>query len=117
MGAKYDLEQRTFEFSKRILNMLAALPKTPNNRHFADQCLRSSTSVGANYREANDALGAKDFLHRIRISRKEAKETIYWIRLIIEQNSKLEPRIKSLLQESIELKNILSAIIIKKEKK
>jgi len=75
--------------------------------------MRSSTSVGANYREANEKLSKKDFLHRIKIARKECKETSYWIELIIDNNKKLSHRIKSLLDESIELRKILSTIIDK----
>ena len=97
--------------------MTKSLEKNDANRYYSDQCVRSRSSVGSNYREANDALGKKDFVHRLRISRKEAKESIYWIELIIEQNPKLIERIKPLLQEGIEIKNILSSIITKSQKK
>ena len=116
-GRIFDLEQRTLEFSKRIVRMTKALPKDDSNRHFGNQCLRSGTSVGANYREANDALGDKDFIHRMKISRKEAKETTYWIDLIIEYNPHLEERMQPLKQECIELTKILSTIIKNKSKK
>ncbi len=112
-GKIFDLEKRTLEFSKRILKMTQALPKNDTNTHFSNQCVRSATSVGANYREANDALGKKDFIHRVRIARKEAKETEYWIELIIEHNKTMESRIKSLQKETYELRNILSVIINK----
>lgn len=110
-GRIYDLEDRTLAYAKRISKMTKALPKDDQNRYFADQCLRSSSSLGANYREANDALGKKDFLHRLRISRKEAKESIYWIELIMEHNEPMKDRISPLKQEAIEIRNILSAII------
>lgn len=109
----FDLEERTLLFSNRILNMVETLPKDNINACFINQCIRSGTSVGANYREANDALGKKDFVLRLRIARKEAKETIYWIMLIMKHNPKMAKRIELLLQESIELKNILSSIIQK----
>ena len=112
-GRKFDLEARTLEYAKRILRMTKALPKDDPNRYYCDQCLRSSSSVGANYREANDALGKKDFIHRLRISRKEAKESVYWIKLIMEHNHSMKERIAPLLQEAIELRNILSSIINK----
>jgi four helix bundle protein len=76
-GKKYDLEDRTLEFAKRILKMVRALPKNSINEYYSSQVVRSSGSIGANYREANDALGKKDFIHRIKISRKESKETTY----------------------------------------
>ncbi len=110
-GKIYDLEERTLEYAKRILRMTKALPTNDANRYYSDQCIRSGSSVGANYREANDALGKKDFLHRLRISRKEGKESIYWIELIIEHNPELKKRIEPLHQEGIELRNILSTII------
>lgn len=108
---KYDLEDRTLEFSKRILRMAKALPQNETSNIFIKQCVRSSSSIGANYREANDALGKKDFIHRLKISRKEAKETTYWLNLIIENNPELTNRLQNLHQESIELTKILSAII------
>jgi|SRR3989338_11234311 len=114
-GKKYDLEDRTLEFSKRVLKMVKALSKDDINAHYSSQIIRSSSSIGANYREANDALGKKDFVHRIKISRKESKETTYWIRLIMENNIELASRMNNLLEESVELTKILSSIIIKSE--
>lgn len=116
-GKKYDLEDRTLEFSKRILRMVKALPKDDINVYYSNQIVRSSSSIGANYREANDALGKKDFVLRAKISRKESKETTYWLQLIIEHNSRLAFRMLPLLQESIELTKILSSIIYKRENK
>lgn len=78
-----------------------------------DQLLRSSTSIGANYREANDALGKKDFKMRIRIARKESKETIYWLELLEESGIYELAKIKKLVQECTELRNILSSILNK----
>ena len=111
-GKSYDLEKRTLEFSRRILVMVNALPKNSVNDILVSQCARSGTSVGANYREANDSLGRKDFLFRLRIARKEAKETIYWLELIIENNPEFKNRINLLYQENIEITKILSTIII-----
>ena len=108
---KYDLEERTLEFSKEIIRLCRSLPKNTITIPLIDQLIRSGTSTGANYIEANDALGKKDFVHRIKIARKEAKETIYWLKLIIEAENKYESQANILLKECIELKNILSAII------
>jgi four helix bundle protein len=113
----YDLEERTLKFSKRLVKMVQALPKNDINRHQCNQCLRLGTSVGANYREANDAVGKKDFLFRLRISCKEAKETTYWLELISEANPGFAYRVVGLIQESRELTYILSAIISKSESK
>lgn len=73
--------------------------------------------MGANYREANDSLGKKDFIHRLKISRKETKETIHWLELIGEANEELESRMDDIKKEAIELRNILSSIIMKTENK
>ena len=112
-GKIYDLEDRTLEFAKRVLRMTRILSKNNVNSHYVSQIIRSSSSVGANYGEANDALGKKDFFHRMKISRKEAKETTFWLKLIIENNPELEMRIKPLLQESVELTKIFSSKTIK----
>ncbi len=74
---QYDLEGRTLEFSKRIIRLSKALPKNTINFRLADQLIRSGTSIRANYREANETETKKDFKFRIRICRKEGKETIY----------------------------------------
>jgi four helix bundle protein len=113
IGKTYDLEERTLNFSKRILRLTKSLSKNIINNIFISQIIRSGCSVGANYIEANESLGRKDFLMRVRISRKEAKETIYWLKLIIENNIELESRINPLLQEATELLKIFSSIIEK----
>ena len=111
----FDLEERTLNFAKRIVRMCKALPNNTVNFKLIDQIIRSAGSVGANYREANDALGKKDFLMRMKITRKETKETLFWLELIIEANPNLKDRIRELLNESIELKKIFSAIITKSQ--
>lgn len=110
---KYDLEDRTLQFSKEVIRLCRKLPKETVNFKLVDQLVRSATSIGANYREANDALGKKDFVHRLRIARKEAKETIYWLELLEEANPKYNNKIIMLITEAVELRNILSAIIKK----
>lgn len=110
---KYDLEDRTLEFSKKVIRLSSKLLKNTINFKLVDQLVRSATSIGANYREANDALSKKDFIHRLRISRKEAKETIYWLTLLLEANPMSKKEIEPLIKESEELRNILSSIINK----
>jgi len=114
MTKPYDLEERTFEFAKEVRLFIKALKKTVANEEDGKQLVRSSGSVGANYIEANESLSKKDFSFRIKISRKEAKESVYWLRLINETND-LENRkvVEDLIQEATELKKILSAIIEK----
>ncbi len=83
----YDLEERTFQFAKAVRLFVKLLPKTTANIEDSKQVIKSSGSVGANYREANESLSKKDFLMRIKISRKESKESGYWLKLIHETNS------------------------------
>jgi four helix bundle protein len=110
----YDLEERTFIFAKDVRMFIKTLPYSIANTEDSKQLVRSSGSVGANYREANESLSKKDFVLRVKIFRKEAKESGYWLRLILETNN-LEnaDEAKRLLNESMELKKILSSIIEK----
>jgi len=110
----YDLEERTFEFAKAIRLFAKTLPRTIANIEDVKQLIQSSGSVGANYREANEALSKKDFLMRIRISRKEAKECVYWLRVIRETNTLDDSReADRLMGEANELTKILSSIAAK----
>jgi four helix bundle protein len=112
--AEYDLEERTFQLAKSISLFIKSLPKTIANVEYSRQVIRSSSSVGANYIEANESLGKKDFVMHLRISRKEAKESIYWLRLILETNyENIAVECKKLIQEATEIKKIFSAIIEK----
>jgi four helix bundle protein len=107
----YDLEERTFQFAKSVRLLIKTLPKTIANIEDVKQLVKASGSVGANYIEANEALSRKDFLMRVKISRKEAKESAYWMRLILETNDfRFLNEGKRLMQEADELKKIFSAI-------
>lgn len=111
---KYDLEERTETFSLKVRRLVKKLPRTISNIEDAKQLVRSSGSVGANYIEANEALGKKDFLMRLRTSRRESKESRYWLRLIDTGNDmELELIRDQLIQESTELLKIFSSIISK----
>ena len=110
----YDLEERTFQFAKAVRIFVKTLPKTIANIEDGKQVVKASGSVGANYREANESLSKKDFVMRIKICRKEAKESAYWLRLIKETNSLTNADdAKKLMQEANELKKIFSAILEK----
>lgn len=109
----YDLEERTLEFSKRMIHLCRTLPKDIVNNRFVDQVIRSGASIGANYREANETETKKDFQFRMRICRKEAKETVYWLELIVEANKNMENRIQPLINEAVELVKILASILKK----
>jgi four helix bundle protein len=116
MNKGFDLEKRTTEYAKAVIRVCKAIPRSPINDRLIDQLVGSSGSVGANYREANDSLGKKDFIQRLRISRREAKESLYWLELVLEANPEKENEVNLLIKESGELKNILSSIIAKVEK-
>lgn len=107
----FDLEERSFQFARRVRLLMKLVPRTIGNIEDGKQVIKSSGSVGANYIEANEALGKKDFLMRIKISRKEAKESHYWLRLIdLEGKQELEPERTALIQEAEELTRIFGAI-------
>ncbi|MEN6625689.1 MAG: four helix bundle protein [Candidatus Sumerlaeia bacterium] len=112
----YDLEERTFLFAKEVRRFVRRIPEHACNWEDGRQLVRSSGSVGANYLEANDGISKKDFLLRIRISRKEAKESRYWLRLIDPGDSpELIQKRTDLIQEAQELMNILGAILQKSQ--
>jgi four helix bundle protein len=113
MAKEYNLEKRTTDFAKTVTRLCKQLPENPINYRLTGQVVGCAGSIGANYREANDALGKKDFIQRLKIARREAKECIHWLELILEANS--ENEVRPLLKECEELKNILSAIISKSE--
>jgi four helix bundle protein len=112
----YDLEERTLVFAKKARVFVNELPKKMAILEDIKQLLRSSGSVGANYIEANESLSKKDFIMRIKICRKEAKETRYWLNLLeTNGNIKTEEQRASLIQESTELMNIFGAILRKSD--
>ena len=115
MSREFDLGRRTTEFGKSVIRACRSLPRNPMNDRLVGQIVGAAGSVGANYREANDALGKKDFVQRLRIARREAKECLHWLELCLEANENKVADIKPLMRESEELKNILSAIIAKSE--
>src|SRR5438876_7125537 len=104
---EYDLEERTFLFAKRVRAFVKRLPRTICNVEDVKQLVRASGSIGANYIEANESLGKKDFLMHIKISRKESKESRFHARLVDTNGDlDLERERSELIQESTELMNI-----------
>ena len=113
---QYDLEDCTLEFARMVRALVKKLPRTIGNVEDGKQVVRASGSVGANYIEANESLSKKDFVMRIKICRKEAKESRYWLRLIdISGNGEYEEERKALIQEATELMNIFGSILRKSE--
>jgi len=115
MNRPYDLEERTLDFAKGVINLCKKMPQNTVNFKLISQLIDASGSVGANYREANEKLGKKDFLYRMKISRKECKESSYWLELLKEANKKSVYEIERFIKESQELRNIFSSIIRKSE--
>jgi four helix bundle protein len=112
----YDLEDRTLNFAKKVRTLVKKLSKTIANTEDGKQLVKASGSVGANYIEANEALSKKDFIVRIKICRKETKESRYWLRLIDTSNEpEQENERKSLENEATELMNIFGSILRKSE--
>jgi len=107
---KEKLLERTLQFSENLINLVNKLPRTSANLIIFNQVIRSGTSVGANYREACEAESAKDFVHKIRISKKEAKESCYWFELLIRTNPKYKVELEKLLNEIIEFVKIFAKI-------
>ncbi len=111
---QYDLEDRTLQFAKDVRVFVKTLPRGIANEEDAKQLVRSSGSTGANYIEANESLSKKDFVMRVKISRKEAKESRYWLSLLDTGGDKsVERKRASLIQEATELMNIFGAILRK----
>lgn len=110
---RYDLEERTLRFAESTKSYVRKLPKSLTNFEIGKQLFRSAGSVGANYIEANEALSRKDFVMRVKICRKEAKESRYWLQL----SEPLEDRVSNekdrLIQESTELMKIFGSILEK----
>ena len=111
---KYDLEDRTEKFSLRVRDLCRELKQDLINREYITQLIRSAGSVAANYIEANDKLGDKDLRFRIRISKKESKESILWLKHLLTYEAKeLEDERLLLLKEADELMKIFAAILRK----
>jgi len=109
---RFDLEGRCLEFAKRVNKYANNLPRTISNLENAKQLARSGGSIGANYIEANESLGKKDFCLRIKIAKKEAKESIFWLELT-SPGAGLEKERTYLINEATEIMKILGAILEK----
>jgi len=107
-----DIHDRIYKFVLSILGVIKIIPKTLENQVLVKQLVRSATSIGANASEADGAESKKEFIHRFTISKKEAKETFYWLSLLSDHNPTIKSRISSLLSENKELIAIISKIII-----
>lgn len=109
---EYDLEERTLKFAHEVRQFAKSVKKTLINADDIKQMIRSSGSVGANYIEANEALSKKDFYYRIKVSRKEVKETRYWLTLLnVEETEPIQTKRKELMDECTQLIKIFTKIL------
>jgi four helix bundle protein len=112
---KYDLEERTAIFAERVRTLCLKLPKNAANSEYVPQLIRAGSSPGANYIEANESIGDKDFKMKIKTCRRESKESSYWLRLVLTDGSKeMEDERKYLRQEAKEFVLIFTAILKKR---
>jgi len=108
---KYDIYDRIFKFVVSVVKILRLLPRTEESKVIVLQVLRSATSIGANSEEADGSSTGKDFIHCFTIVRKEAKETLFWLKLLSELNPKFSGQLRSLISECGEIVAIVSKII------
>jgi four helix bundle protein len=106
----YDLEARTKQFSKEVIKLLREIKKDEINRSLISQLIRSATSIGANYCEANNASSKKDFRNKIFICKKEIQETKYWLEIIAESNPEYKKELRNLWRETHEFTLIFNKI-------
>lgn len=108
---KYDLEERTAKFAEAIVKFCRTIPENSITKVLILQLVRAATSIGANYCEADDAESKKDFIHKIGVCKKEARETKYWLRLIANAMPETREEVKKLWIEAKELNLIFNAIV------
>lgn len=121
---KFDADafyERLYDFARRCQKLTEKLPKTKSNFEYSGQLIRASGSIGSNYIEALEAMSKKDFIYRLKVSRKEARESVHWLRLIYDTNSDLEKKVeeetKNLIGESREIMKIFTSSILTSEGK
>ena len=116
-NVKFDLEERTAIFGENIIKFSKCISKNEVTKPLISQIVRSGTSIGANYMEADGAESRKDFIHKLGICKKECKETKHWLRMIAIADQDLRDNCRELWQECQELTLIFSAIILRTKEK
>ncbi len=111
---QFDLEERTACFGECVISFAKSLPQDRVLAPLIPQLVRAGTSVGANYCEAGDAVSKKEFFHKIGTCKKEARETKYWLRMIVAAEPACRDNARKLWQETKELHLIFAAIFRKK---
>ncbi len=111
MAVKRDLDERLLVYGATIIKLVESLPSTIAGRRIGDQLLRSGTSVGANFEEAQGAESKNDFAHKLQIALKELRESNYWLRLLAKTGMLPQETLVVVIGESAQLKAILSKSI------
>ena len=114
---QYDLEERTAKFGESVIEFTKGISRNPISNPLISQLVRAGTSVGANYCEANNAQTKKEFIHKIGICKKEAKETQHWLRMISKADEHVKEKAKLIWKETQELILIFSTILSSCRKK
>lgn len=107
----YDLEERTTRFAEAVIDFLKPIPTGPKTNRIIDQLLGASSSIGANYCEADDSLTTKEFRQKLAISRRESRESKLFLRLLARAHEPCRPVARTLWREARELNLIFSAIL------
>jgi len=108
---RQDLGERLLGYGARVIELVEALPRTLACRRIGDQLLRSGISVGAHYEEAQAAESKDDFVRKLQIALKELRESHYWLRLLIKAGALPPDRVAAILDESTQLRSILSKAV------
>ncbi|OGK21456.1 four helix bundle protein [Candidatus Roizmanbacteria bacterium RIFCSPHIGHO2_01_FULL_39_8] len=114
---KYDLEERVEKYGEAIIEFAQKISLSSVTKPLLEQLVRSGTSIGANYFEANGASSKKDFINKIYICKKESKETQHWLRMVAKSNSSIKSKARYLFSEALQLGMIFSSIITKTKNK
>jgi four helix bundle protein len=110
-GRPYDIRKRTFQFGVRIVKLVGRFPRTIAATEIGRQLIKAGTSVGSNMHEADEGVSKKDFINHVRIARKEARESGYWLSMVSEAEIIKDPEVDALSREAEELLRILTKII------
>jgi len=111
------IKERSYVFALEIIKFVQKLPKNTSGYELGKQLIRSGTSIGANIEEAIGASSRKDFIHKVNTSKKEARESLYWLRLIFDSQLSNKMTTEKLIDEANELIKILTAIVKTAEKR
>jgi four helix bundle protein len=118
MSASRDIQERVMEYALRVIRLYRHLQQQKDDagRVLGRQLLRSSTSIGANITEAKSGESRADFIHKYSIAQKEARESLYWLKLLLKSESTPAERLQPLIDESNELIAIITTIIVRTKK-